>query len=865
MEAAAVLRRLGTGRDGLSSREAAARLAQLGPNALAAPRSRSRVRTAADQVSNPPALLLLGSSAFSAWLGERAEAAAILSVLALNGVIGYRIDRQNQKLLDSWRRQDTGHVSVVRDGELLSIPALELVPGDVLLCRAGEIVSTDARVIEADRLACDESALTGESEPRDKSPAPVDRAAELADRTSMLYAGTTVVAGRGRAVVTGTGLASAQGVLQRRVMSIEAEATPLDERLAHLANRLAWGGLVGAAAGALAGAARGRPPAALVRGAVALGVAAIPEGLPVVATSALVRAMRKLRKRGMVVRRLASAETLGGVDIICIDKTGTLTRNEMRLEALQVGRQEVPGEALRADPARPLEDPVTLALVAAVLNSDVDLQSGERGLELAGSSTEKALVTAASSAGLDVAALRKKFSRRRLQERKAGRDYVSTLHDTPDGGRIVFVKGAPDQVLGLSSRDLEGPLDEARRQALRKSSDAMASRGHRVLGLAYRRLPARARVRLPRRGFTFVGLAGLGDPLRPDAPQTVRTAADAGIRTLVLTGDHRRTAEAVARAVGLNGEVVEGSDAVRALLAGPAERIERVSVFARVTPADKLDIVRWLRERGHVVAMAGDGTNDAPALKMAHVGVAVSAGSNDLARQAADIVLESGDLGPLLAGVDQGRLVQDNLRRALRFLLATNLSEMALVLGAEFLGARPPLTPMQLLWLNLMSDTLPALALAFQPKGDGLLDRDATRADAPLVTAPALRRILLDGGLMAALGALGLAVGGPSVAFSTLAAAQLGYVQTCRTPGVRMGRRFRALWAASLAIQGLTLGVAPVRRLLSLPATPALREVVGFGVGLLLPLLRAPSDRLIVRNGPAFAAAQERGLVPALG
>jgi P-type Ca2+ transporter type 2C len=589
-----------------------------------------------------------------------------------------------------------------------------------------------------------------------------------------------------------------------------------------------------------------------VRGAVALGVAAIPEGLPVVATSVLVRAMRKLRKHGMVVRRLASAETLGGVDVICIDKTGTLTRNEMRLEALDFGERSVGPEGLRADPAGALKDPATLALVAAVLNSDVDLQPSGRGLEMAGSSTEKALLTAASEAGLDVSALRARYPRRALRERRPGRDYVVTVHDAPGGGGIAFVKGAPEQVARLCRDDLAGPFDAARRRRLGRRCEEMASRGHRLLALGYRRWPGRKRRPVPRGGFTFIGVVGLTDPLRPNAAETVRTAAAAGIRTLLLTGDHGRTAEAIARAVGLEGDVVEGSEAVRALLAGPAERLDRVSVFARVTPDDKLAIVRRLRAAGHVVAMAGDGINDAPALKAAHVGVAISAGSNDLARQAADIALESGDLTSLLFAVSHGRVVQDNLRRALQFLLATNMSEMALVLGAACLGLREPLRPMQLLWLNLMSDTLPAMALAFQPKGEGLLDRGPTRADAPLLFPDAQRRVLRDGALMAGLGALGLAAGGPAVAFHTLAASQLGYVLACRTPGVRTGRRFRTLWAASLAIQGLALGVSPVRRLLGLQAGPLGRELVGFGIGLLLPRLWSPTDRAIVRHGPAF-------------
>jgi Ca2+-transporting ATPase len=626
--------------------------------------------------------------------------------------------------------------------------------------------------------------------------------------------------------------------------------------MADVANRVAWAGVGAGALAALVGALRGRPLAQLVRGSVALAVAGMPEGLPVVTTAALVRSMRKLRKRGLIVRRLASAETLGGVDVVCMDKTGTLTRNAMRLEQLWTGGEAAQAGALRADAARGLEDPVTRALVAGVLNSDVELQANGGSVDFAGSSTEKALVAAARQAGLDVAELGRRYPRRALRERRPGRDYVVTVHDTPDGAGLALVKGAPEQVVELCSRDDAGRLDPARKRAFLARAGEMANGGLRVLGIAWRPQPGRAR-RPPTRGFAFAGLVGLGDPLRPRAAETVARATRARIRTILMTGDHRRTAEAIARAVGLEGEVVEGSRGVREALAGPEDRLARVAVLARVTPDDKLAVVRRLRELGHVVAMVGDGLNDAPALKAADVGVAVEAGSNDLARQSADVVLGGGDLGPLLKAIGEGRVVNDNLRRALRFLLATNASEIALVLAASLAGVAEPLSAMQLLWLNLVSDTLPALALASQPGRRAILARQPARPGAPLVSGALMRRVLKDGAILAGAGAVALAASGQAAAFTALVAAQLGYALACRSPGVPLGRRFKLYWGASVAVQALAILAPPVRRLLGLPGPSSPFELLGFGAGLIVPWLVAATDPVIVRQGEAAAKRRE--------
>jgi Ca2+-transporting ATPase len=833
-----VLAELSTTPLGLGAREAAVRLHRYGANVIEAEAPRSRLQLVLSQLGNLPSILLIGSSVVSALVGNLVDAGAILVVVSLNAAIGYTIERKNEELLASWRRLEGGDAEVVRDGRVRTVLAADLVPGDLVRLRAGDVVPADLRIVEAERLTSDESTLTGESMPEPKGPEPVAAGAPLAERSSMLHAGTTIASGHGRALVVATGRATELGAVRALVDQATAPASPLTRQLDRLSNHATLAAVGAAALTAGFGLLHGRAAATLLRSAVALGIAAIPEGLPVVATAALVRSMQRMRDRGMVVRRLAAAETLGGVTVICSDKTGTLTLNDMRLEVLDVGGRR--SRELRACPDGALQDPATLALVAAVLNSDVDVRRRGRELELSGSSTERALILAAHAAGLDPTALGRAFPRRRLVERSAGVAYVVSLHDSASGERLAFVKGAPEQVLALCSRCAHGPLDEATRRRVLAANEELASDGLRVLATAWQRLAPGAES-WNETCFSFLGLLGLRDPLRPGAAEAVATARRAGIRTVIVTGDQLRTAEAIARAVGLTGEALDGAEARRLLAAPPPERrarLGRVSVIARVSPADKVALVRALGESGEVVAMAGDGVNDAAALKAADIGIAIGLASSDLARAVADVVLTNEDLRSILAAVGEGRIVQDNLRRSLRFLFATNLSEMALVVGAAALGLPDPLTALELLWINLLTDTLPGLALALEPGDPAVLDRPPVPPGSPLLSRSTERQVARDGLLLGAAGALGFVVGGPALAFTALVGAQLSYTLACRAPRVRAGRRFAALVGGAAALQSLTLLPSPLRRLLSL-GPPSLLEAGGLAAGLLGPWLSA--------------------------
>ncbi|MGE5185587.1 MAG: cation-translocating P-type ATPase, partial [Acidobacteriota bacterium] len=744
--------------DGLAPDEAARRLGVVGANVLEQEAPRSRLAMLGDQLANVPTALLVGSTVISILLGDVLEAGAIVAVIGLNASIGYRVERRSEDLLAAWRAAELGDAQVIRGGSIRTVSASQLVPGDLIVVHAGTVISADARVVDAHGLAADEAALTGESEPVAKRCEPVAADAPLAERATMLYRGTSIASGHGRAIVVATAAATEIASVQRLAAESRAPKGRLQRRLNSLSSRLAWGGLTAAGLAGIASLAWRRDPTEILRDSVALGVAAIPEGLPVTATAALVRAMARMRARGIVVRRLATAEALGGITVACTDKTGTLTENRMRLETVSV---LVAGEPRRY-PARALRGrtgPLAALLAAGVLNSDVDYQQNGHGrLEVAGSSTERALIEAAQRAGIEPTELRARWPRHRLVERSEGIHFVTSEHD----GELAIIKGAPEQVVPRCA------LTDHEARAVLAENAALAGEGLRVLAIGWRHAGA-ARWR-------YLGLVGLRDPLREGSTAALRAAAAAGIRTVMLTGDQRATAEAIALQAQLAGDVIEGRELAE-LLAAPdaAERLRRLAVVARVVPADKVRVVEALRRHGEVVAMAGDGINDAPALRAADVGIAVGARSSDLARQTADVVLEREDLRSILEAVAEGRAVQDNLRRSIRFQAAGNLGELLLALGAAIAGRR--LIPsLGLLWINLLTDTLPGLALALEPTDSGaLLDRPPAPPGAPILSARDWRRVARDGALIAAASGAAAIAGGPLAAFAAIGTTQFGY------------------------------------------------------------------------------------------
>jgi Ca2+-transporting ATPase len=837
------LARLGSGFDGLEEGEAARRRREHGPNVTGAGDRRSRLGILAAQFANLPTALLLGSAGASVLLRELVDAAVIQAVVVLNAAIGFRIESHNEDLIASWKKLDAGEARVLR-GELRVVPAADLVPGDVLVVQAGDVVAADARLVDAHRLSCEEAPLTGESEPQRKGTQAVDATAPLAGRTPMLYAGTIVASGRGRAVVVATGAGTEVARVRALVEETKAPPSPLERRIDDLGRNMTVASAGAGAAAAVAGLLRGAAVGQVLRSGVALGVAAIPEGLPVTVTASLVRAVRRMRREGMFVRRMSAVETLGGVTVVCADKTGTLTANEMRLETLdRDGRQVAVRPLVHGED--PFADPGRLALSIAVLNSDVDVHGANGNTRVVGSSTERAFVTAAEANGMTVTWLRERFPRRALRERRENVHYVVSLHDRPDGSAFACIKGAPEQVVALCERDLEGPLDAGSRERILERNERLAADGLRVLALGWRPRCGGGR-EVPVGGFTFVALAALRDPLRAGSAEAVRDARRAGIRTLILTGDQRATAAAIARQVGLIGRAVDGATVLADLRRNGHDALEGVSVLARVTPADKLAIVRALRDRGEIVAMAGDGVNDAPALKAADVGIAVGT-ATDVARQTADVVLAHEDLRSILAAVGEGRIVGDNLRRAVRYLTTTNLSEVALVLGGALAGLET-MSPLHLLWVNLLTDTVPALALALEPGDPGVLDRPPSPPGAPIVARQDWAGIAVDAALMAGLGGVAFALGGPGAVFGALPAAQLAYTLLCRAPGAPARGRFAAMLGGAGALHVAALGLPPFRSVLRITA-PAPVALAWAGAGIALPLGIAAVRRVVLDRG----------------
>ncbi|WP_437625773.1 cation-translocating P-type ATPase [Sorangium sp. So ce1151] len=838
-------------RAGLDAAEAQRRLRAVGPNELAGVATRSPIEILAGQIFTVPTALLLGAAGLSLALGDVFDAGAVLLVVGTNAAVGTYTESRAEELLHAWGDLRVGWARVVRDGREQRLAASELVPGDVLALRAGEPIAADARVVlAAGALAADESTLTGESEPAEKGPAKVEEGAPLADRRSMVYAGTTIASGEGAAVVVATGRRTALGDIQR-ALSREGERTPpLEQELAWIGRRLAVFALASSSAVVAVGLARRRPLRALARSAVALGVAAIPEGFPAVGTTALALASRRLRGRGIVIRRLAAAETLGAVSVVCADKTGTLTENRMRVAeiflpgegALRVaarvrGAARVEAErAARGDGAGPPrgialfgEDgrevapsaaPVHALARIAALNADVELS--EVGKVVQGSGTERALVEFALAAGYPVCARRLAARRVSEERRSAERAFMVTVHDHPELGHIELVKGAPEQVVARCDA-----LGEARGEVLRRN-EAMASRGLRVLALAWRQ-NGRPDNDAP---LVLAGLVGLRDPARAGVKEALATLSGAGIRALMLTGDQERTARAIGAELGIPED----------------------AVHSRVTPEAKLDIVRALQRRGEIVAMTGDGVNDGPALKASDVGVAMGKRGTDIARAVADVVLAEDDLPSLTEAVCEGRRLHDNVRRAIAYFVATNASEVLAMLAGALAGASP-LTPLQLLWINLLTDVAPALALALEPAEPGVMRRPPRDPRARLFGPRDVRALAADAARMSGASLAAYALGGRAAAgtraFTALVTAQLLHILACRAgAGVAGGAPepspradnphvARAL-AATSALQALALGSPALRRLLGAQRLRAGELALAVAAGALPSLLRGP-------------------------
>jgi Ca2+-transporting ATPase len=843
---------------GLSRADAGARLARYGPNALAAPPTVPAWKKFLAQFRDTLVILLLIATgiSFTLWLYEREsplpyEAIAITAVALLNAILGYAQQERAESAIAALRQMSAPRAHVVRGGEPISVPAAEVVPGDILLSEEGDTVAADARLVHSVTLQVSEANLTGESLPVSKTVDPIATDVVIGDRANMIYRGTSVTYGRGRAVVTATGMQTEMGRIAGMLAQVRSRPTPLQQQLDRIGKRL---GLVVVAIALVmivtiivVEDVRGLAALldVLILG-VALAVAAVPEGLPAVVTVVLSVGVQRMARRHAIVRNLSAVETLGSASVIASDKTGTLTRNEMTVRDVVTASGHVAvsgagyapvGDIRRHDGgevAGTLQIELERALAVADRANNASVRNEDGRWTILGDPTEASLIVAARKAGLEAEQLKRRFARVGEVPFSAQRRLMSTVHTdaATEGRMLVFTKGAPDVLLERCTHELVGeqhrPLSPERRRQILEANDALTGRALRTLGVAFRAsidgslTPGDIGADLER-DLVFAGLVGMMDPPRDEALIAVARAQRAGVRPIMVTGDHPKTASAVARELGIaiDARAVTGAELEQMSDDSLDETVGAVSVYARVDPAHKLRIVRALQRRRLVVAMTGDGVNDAPALQAADIGIAMGAAGTDVSKQAADMVLADDNFATIVAAVEEGRSIFSNIRKFLRYLLSSNIGEVMTM----FFGV----VATQLLWINLVTDGAPALALGIDPPDPRVMETPPRPPDEPVITGGMWGGIVFVGAVMAA-GTLfvldadlpgGLIPGvgtlrhGQTMALTTLTLFQLFNVFNARSDRESAFRglfRNRWLWGAILLSVILQIAVvyAPV-------------------------------------------------------
>jgi len=881
-----VLKHWSTSEAGLAAPQAVERLKTEGPNELTERRGKGPLAMLWGQFTETMVLILIAAGAISAFLGKGTETAAILAIVVLFGILGFIQEHRAERAMAALKQLAVPVVRVRRGGELREMSARELVPGDIILLEAGNAVPADVRLLESAGLRIQEAALTGESEPVEKTAGAIPEPdLPLGDRRNMAYLGTSVTYGRGSAVVVATGMKTELGKIAMLIQDVAAEKTPLQKRLDRIGKALAGAGGIAAVLVLLVGWWSGEPLADMFLTAVSVAVAVVPEGLPAVVTITLALGAQRMLRRNALIRKLPAVETLGAVTVICSDKTGTLTENRMtvtvvdaageRLDLMENLRRRTP--TVTADECRISADwdlplPIRLTLAAAALCNDAVLKPDPAPgcFHAIGDPTEGALLAAAARCGISPDRLQAAAPRVAEIPFDSHRKRMTTVHRLDPGGAlpddllafrgtgpVAFVKGAVDGLLELAAHvwaaERPEPLTHARRERIRTTTDDLAQAGMRVLAVAFRPLeapPSGTGAEDIERNLTLLGLVGLMDPPRTEVKPAVAACKAAGIRPVMITGDHPLTAVAIARDLGIaeHPEAVTGETLNRM---GPSElaaAVDQVSVYARVSPEDKLRIVDALSRRGQVVAMTGDGVNDAPALKKADIGVAMGITGTDVAKEAADTVLLDDNFATIVAAVEEGRVIYANILRFIKFSLGGNLGKVLVMLAAPIFGINVALRPLQLLWLNLLTDGLMGLGLGLEPAESDTMRRPPRPPDAPVLDRASRVHIGWVGVAISAatlgLGALYINPALPEdTTWQTMIFAALGFTQIGHALGLRASGQpvlsFRsnpsmaALTLATLVLQLGAIYLPFLDRFFNL--TPLSPKDLGitFGMGLL--------------------------------
>ena len=836
LETKAVLDELKTDEGGLSPEEAVLRKTQYGPNELIDRGVKSPWAIFREQLTGIMVIILIVSAVISLVLGEYTDAIIILIIVILNAVLGFTQEYRAEQAMAALKRMSVPQVRVRRAGHIQEMPARELVPGDIVLLEAGNAIPADGRLIESANLRVQEAVLTGESEAVEKDTEAIHKETPaLGDQVNMVYMGTVVTYGRGTAAITATGMETQLGKIAEMIQSVGSEKTPLQRRLEQLGRGLAVAALGIVALVFIFGVLRGEDARLMLMTSISMAVAAVPEGLPAVVTIALAIGAQRMLQRKALIRKLPAVETLGSVTVICSDKTGTLTQNRMTVTIVDVAGNHLDlQQKLRSfsptvnrnEPAEKVlsEDPaVLITLAGGMLANDAILEpvDGEPGVYSSiGDPTEGALVIAASRAGLWKGELEASLPRVAELPFDSDRKRMSTVHKINPGAlpdvlevfhsrfpdlfdpsqHLVFTKGAVDSLLEVSDRAwVNGktvPITQEWNERIMSANNTMAQKGMRVLGVAFRR---RDSGRLDEANdplecnLIFIGLVGMIDPARPEVKQAVATAQTAGIRPVMITGDHPLTAMHIARELGIAGEgqqdrILTGKELAEMTVEQLEDLVEKVPVYARVSPEHKLKIVQALQDKGHIVAMTGDGVNDAPALKKADIGVAMGITGTDVSKEASDMVLIDDNFATIVSAVEEGRRIYDNIRKFVKYTMTSNAGEIWVMLLAPFIGMPLPLTPVQILWVNLVTDGLPGLALTMEQVESNTMKRKPYAPNENIFGRGMARDILWIGLLMGLISLLAgylfwrVNVGSwQTIVFTTLTLAQMGNALTTRS------------------------------------------------------------------------------------